>query len=66
MVRKKLYDHDRQEVAPPRVPEPWKIDKGRTTPFVLIHNGIVMKLLLAQSLDGAHREGMIFIKDMDF
>jgi len=66
MKKKPAYDYKRMEKEPPRVPSPWTIVKGSKTPFVLMSGKVVMCELLSFSEDGAHREGMIFIKTMDF
>ncbi len=74
MKKKPAFDFSRMEKEPPRVPEPWSIGKakkvviryGLQCPFVLQKDGKYITDLLACSEDGAHREGMIFIKGMDF
>lgn len=65
MIKKKGFDHDRQEAEPPRVPEPWEIVKHGNL-FCLLKGKVLMKNCIAQSENGAHREGMVFIKEMDF
>jgi hypothetical protein len=64
-MKKKAYDYDRYEAEAPRVPEPYAIGKidGR---YVLALGGKVIQRLEARSEDGAHREGMLFIKSIDF
>lgn len=65
-MKEKAFDYTRMEAKPPRVPEPWAIAKGSKTPFVLLREGKIAKHCLSQSENGAHREGMVFIKEMDF
>lgn len=66
MKKKPAYDYTRMEKEPPRVPEPWAVVRLNSGRFALLREGLLMKECLAQSEDGAHREGMIFIKAMDF
>lgn len=65
MTRKKAYDLDRMEPEPPRVPEPYSIIQG-IDGYLLKCEGEIVRELLSQSEDGAHREAMIFIRDIDF
>ncbi len=71
MKRKPKFDYTRMEKEPPRVPAPWSIVPAYRTfgpqcAYALKKDGIVMKVCIAQSENGAHREGMFFIKEMDF
>ncbi len=65
MKRKPKFDYVRMEKEPPRVPAPWSVE-GKKAPFTLMRNGIAIMVCMAMSEDGAHREGMFFIKEMDF
>ncbi len=64
--RKAAYDYARMEKEPPRVPDPWSIAKGSGGRFVLSRGKVAMMECLSQSEDGAHREAMWFIKEIDF
>ncbi len=69
MKKKPVFDYVRMEKEPPRVPDPWRIvaasSKGSKTPFVLMNGTMLLKECLAQSENGAHRESMSFIQEMN-
>lgn len=65
MARAPKYDMTRMEPHPPRVPEPYSIIQG-IDGFLLKYDGEIIRELLSESEDGAHREAMVLLKELDF
>ncbi len=65
MKKPPAFDYVRMEKEPPRVPEPWSILRGGKGNFYLFRENILMKECFAQSENGAHREGLLFIKTIE-
>ncbi len=66
MAKKKAFDHDRQELEPPRLLEPYMIKRDSIGIFLLMRNDKLIQALHAKSEDGAYREAALIINGWDF